>query len=329
MKDTDSVKTSYLDSLLKVLEMPDSEEKKNNFMNLYTTYAKYCYSHDISTYDYNFYNKAGDYLIIDVDCSQYTVDLADKELALGHLEQVLANIENGELDGISEEEVQIILQSLVENARIGIEKYYNLDINKSSLQGTCGIGQALTAYPLKSIGIETSYNQATLLPDNKTNHAYITCFFPVKEGSSVISKQYLIDVTYKQFFSALRCNEGCFYNAANNSKNKVGADPGYYLCDSKEGMDFARTLISQGYIELTEENAYLYGYGFSCTSIHLDTSNDDIKRIVSHSGREYIESMKQKTVELDIEYEKLIEDGFNLDLHVDIKKLRNNYKGRR
>lgn len=132
------------------------------------------------------------------------------------------------------------------NARRGFETL-GIDTKNNSLNGFCELGQTLSLMPLENIGLEVTKNSAT--------------------------KTYLIDTTYRQFFTTNRCNEGRYYQEEENTGLKVAPDPGYFV----EDKDFARSLMRNGYIELTEETATKYGEAFKKASIPLkdiDKIND-------------------------------------------------------
>ncbi len=92
-----------------------------------------------------------------------------------------------------------------------------------------------------------------------------TVTFPYQDNERVIDKTYLIDSTYRQFFSTMRCNEGRYYTEEENTNLKVAPDPGYFVTDK----NFAKSLMKDGYIELTKENAKKYGEAFYKASISL------------------------------------------------------------
>ena len=123
--------------------------------------------------------------------------------------------------------------------------------------------------PLENIGLEVTKNSATGSFDYPFNHAFGTVTFPYNGAT----KTYLIDTTYRQFFTTNRCNEGRYYQEEENTGLKVAPDPGYFV----EDKDFARSLMRNGYIELTEETATKYGEAFNKASIPLkdiDKIND-------------------------------------------------------
>ena len=89
----------------------------------------------------------------------------------------------------------------------------------------------------------------------------------------------------------MRCNEGRYYTEEENTNLKVAPDPGYFITD----IDFAKTLMKDGYIELTKENAKKYGEAFYKASIplkeleKLDTKdNKDYYSLILLDNADYI-----------------------------------------
>lgn len=160
------------------------------------------------------------------------------------LDDAIDSLKKG--NDLTNEEIEILLQASVMNARRGFETL-GIDTKNNSLNGFCELGQTLSLMPLENIGLEVTKNSAT--------------------------KTYLIDTTYRQFFTTNRCNEGRYYQEEENTGLKVAPDPGYFV----EDKDFARSLMRNGYIELTEETATKYGEAFKKASIPLkdiDKIND-------------------------------------------------------
>ena len=169
---------------------------------------------------------------------------------------------------LTDEEIEILLQASVMNARRGFETL-GIDIKNNSLNGFCELGQALSLMPLENIGLEVTKSSATGSFDYPFNHVFGTVTFPY-DGAT---KTYLIDTTYRQFFTTNRCNEGRYYQEEENTGLKVAPDPGYFV----EDENFARSLMRNGYIELTKETATKYGEAFKKASIPLkdiDKIND-------------------------------------------------------
>lgn len=323
-------KQEYLNTMYQILEMPNGNEKLEMFMHLYISYSKFCYQHGLATYDMELFSKAKTLFIIESRPIEYVIDNDKKQEALYRLEKVLANRKNGIPDGISIEDANLILAANVQNARIGLSNNNaEIDFFEESLGGSCGISQAATVFPLLELGVQVTINNTSSLPDCVFRHAFATCTFPIKDCDQIYEKQFLIDATYRQFFLAIECNEGKYFEGDFQFKDKTGPRAGYYVCKTLEGMAFAKELLTKGYVELTEDNARIYGKGFSMEKICLSTSLDDQQKIISHTGKEYIDAINNKNLQgiLDYTTEELMDYGYNVSLHNqigNIKKVINN-----
>ncbi len=309
-------KQKYLNMLDKILAMPNSNLKLKMFFKVYNSYCQYCYKEGLSIYDDKLFKDAATLYIIESNPIEYIIDEVKKEEALLHLEKVLINRKNGILDGISLEEANLILNSDIQNARVGLAKK-SVDFFNNSLGGCCGLSQAATVMPLLELGIKTTINNVGLLPDGLYRHAFATCILPIKDGQKVEEKQFLLDATYRQFFLAIDCNKGNFYDGDYRFKDKTNPHAGYYVCKTKEGILFAKELLTKGYIELTLDNAKIYGDGFAMEKINLSTPITEQKKISSHTGKEYIEAINNKDCQVDLDYtaEELRDDGYNTSLY--------------
>ena len=230
------------------------------------------------------------------------IDNKKLEIALNHYNEIK---NNGFKEGLTDEEIKTLLDYSVENAR---KSFDNLGINvkTNSLNGLCELGQALTIMPLENLGLEVTKNSASLCFDYPFNHVFGTVTFPYQDNGRVIDKTYLIDSTYRQFFSTMRCNEGRYYTEEENTNLKVAPDPGYFITD----IDFAKTLMKDGYIELTKENAKKYGEAFYKASIplkeleKLDTkANKDYYSLILLDNADYI-VRKSELEGLNLEFPK-------------------------
>ena len=230
------------------------------------------------------------------------IDNKKLEIALNHYNEIK---NNGFKEGLTDEEIKTLLDYSVENAR---KSFDNLGINvkTNSLNGLCELGQALTIMPLENLGLEVTKNSASLCFNYPFNHVFGTVTFPYQDNGRVIDKTYLIDSTYRQFFSTMRCNEGRYYTEEENTNLKVAPDPGYFITD----IDFAKTLMKDGYIELTKENAKKYGEAFYKASIplkeleKLDTkANKDYYSLILLDNADYI-VRKSELEGLNLEFPK-------------------------
>ena len=181
---------------------------------------------------------------------------------------VTEHINNGIEDGLSEEEIKVLLDWTVENTRQNIEKYTRNDIKDDDLSGLCGFGRTSSLLPFERIFKET-YNSTTDFKyvDEELKHAFGTITFPVKTNTGIKEKQYLVDTTFRQFFKKIMCE-----NPTYKLDGTFEMDPGYYLCNkarrTKKSINLATQLLKKGYIELTDENLKLYIDSFMYSSIY-------------------------------------------------------------
>ena len=203
-------------------------------------------------------------------------------------------------EGLTEEEIKILLDYSVENARKTFDSL-GINVKTNSLNGLCELGQALTIMPFENLGLEVTKNSAGLCFNYPFNHVFGTVTFPYQDNGRVVDKTYLIDSTYRQFFSTMRCNEGRYHKEEENTGLKVAPDPGYFITD----IDFAKTLMKDGYVELTKENAKNYGDAFLKASIPL-------KKIKSHhnSNIDYFSNIMFNNEDYKVNKNEL--DGLNL-----------------
>ncbi len=311
---------AYIQALYELVDLK-GDCPKDKLISFYTEYCKFCYENNLSTYDRVLENKGESIFIIDEKPIDYVIDKEQKEKALLHLKSVLQHRKEGQSDGISMEEADLILQSTVQSARLTLarEEASRVDFFEASLDGCCGYSQALTAFPLLDLGVDITINNVNSLPDCVTRHSYITCTLPINEEEQTIEKDFLIDATYRQFFILLRCNEGRFYEGDERFKDKCGPDCGYYLA-TEEGISFAKSLLSRGYMELTEYNAKMYGTAFSAMSINRSTTKEQVQTILGHSGREYIDAMHHEMIQEGLDYspEEILENKGNISLFSEI-----------
>lgn len=239
----------------------DNDKKHEVLSKLWTDYYKLSDKYNIKLdFAYQLYliGESESY-IIDEEPKRFVIDES-------RLDEDIDSLKKG--NDLTDEEIEILLQASVMNARRGFETL-GIDIKNNSLNGFCELGQALSLMPLENIGLEVTKNSASESFDYPFNHAFGTVTFPY-DGAT---KTYLIDTTYRQFFTTNRCNEGRYYQEEENTGLKVAPDPGYFI----EDEEFARNLMRNGYIELTEETATKYGEAFNKASIPLkdiDKIND-------------------------------------------------------
>ena len=289
-----------LNKILEVYnEKIDNDKKHKLLSSLWTQYYKLSEKFNIKLDEaYNLYliGENESYIIYQ-EPERKRIDKEKLQKTLNHYNEIK---NNGFKEGLTDEEIKILLDYSVENAR---KSFDNLGINlkTNSLNGLCEIGQALTIMPLDNLGLEVTKNSATTCFNYPFNHAFGTVTFPYQGNDIVIEKTYLIDSTYRQFFSTVRCNEGRYHTKEENTGLKVAPDPGYFTTD----IVFAKTLMKDGYIELTKENAKKYGDSFYKASISLKNI-----KLLNNSNIDYYSKIITYNEDYKVNQNEL--DGLNL-----------------
>lgn len=302
----------YIEELMGVLDIEDERERCLAFKKKYLEFCKFCYENDLNSYDDSLFKKADKTFLLESSPLFFEIDSKELELAIKNLKRVQEEKRYGILDGITKEEAEVILKSVVNTARNSLKKN-STDFLQDSLAGSCGYAQALTGFLLEDLGLEVASTNAHNLPDSKVPHAFIICSFPIKDNSFCEEKRYLVDVTYRQFFVAIKATEASYYDGG-YYKNLTGPVAGYYVMQSPGGEEFARSLLKNGYIELTEENARIYGSAFSKQGICLNSKKDEVLRLETHTGREYIEAMVNNKESYDYTREEMCGFGEEISL---------------
>jgi len=286
----------------------DNDKKHEMLSELWTFYYELS---DISGIKLdNAYNL---YLIGENESYIYDVKPVRKNIEIVDLKDALSKLKSSlEEDDVYmlESEVKIILDFIVEFTRKSFEQL-GISVNKNSLNGFCEIGQALSTMPLENFGVEVTKNNAKDCFNYPFNHVFATATFKVMRNNKKEKVTYLIDTTYRQFFTTNRCNEGRYYTEEENTFVKTAPDPGYFIKDYSIITD----LLESGYIELTDDVSYTYGDSFYKAGLTLDK-----KDLVSDI--DYVNAFK-KTSDYSVNYTDL--DGFDLYILDNILESKKNY----
>ena len=167
--------------------------------------------------------------------------------------------------GIKETDAINILNWTVNNTLSNLDgflKFLGTKVWQDNLDGYCELCQSISLIPLEKLGLKVTKNTAQDCFMYPFNHAFGTVTFPINMNNNIIYKTYLVDVSYRQFFSTAYCNEGMYYT------KRIAPDPGYFT-----DKDFASELLSNGFIELNSKTAELYGLPFYKSSLSLGEKN--------------------------------------------------------
>lgn len=233
--------------------------------------------------------------------------------------------------GIQEREANILLEWIVQNAREGLLKTKDEDILDASLVGFCGLGQGITATTLKNMGLSPYIVNSESIFSKSEKHGFVVVKIPIQKEEGFQNKLYLIDTTFRQFF--LRDEETNLREEYIKDKrfgNRVASRPGYWMLQMKNGELLAKEILENGFVELTEENAKMYGDSFKLSEKVRKKPTRVPKKQELYTGiegEEYIRSIMDEQMQSEIDYS---EDDFkkwdmNTKTPLMAKKERTNY----
>ena len=264
----------YIERLKEVASRKDFKELEK----LYYEYKLFCRSNNLEV-KLNYSDLIGRDYILDVSLERVYGNFDGLSEAVEHLKTAISNnkASNEEAlgDGISWEEAELLLKWVVKNAVDAIVDDTG-SLSKTAMSSNCYFAQAVTAFPFITAGLPYTVNNTKYFvglkelmlgidADGGIDHPFITASLPVKYRDRVLMDRYLIDITFKQFFTADNCNEGVY------SDGKT-PDPGYFVCKTERGVEFATELLSKGYILLLDSDATIYGSAFLSASQNANSS---------------------------------------------------------
>ena len=208
-------------------------------------------------------------------------------------------------EGLSEEQAQELLKWTVNNTRDNLNISKNkLEISDDvyenySLSGFCGFSQFSSLYPLKQMGLEVTVNNVGEIKGGR--HAYGTVIIPIKENDQVVNKRFLIDCTYRQFFTIPFNSFSRYINSA--------PDIGFFIKENRGQTEFAKKLLKDGFIEATSENLEKYLKPFFMRSYqfeYLELVESEFNEI------DLFDTIQNKQEEFDYEESEFDNLGCNL-----------------
>lgn len=223
------------------------------------------------------------------------------------LKRVLQSNEEGLIDGIEESEAKALLEWTAQNARVAFAKELDTkEILEKSLLGYCGLGQGVTGTTLLNMGLKPNIvNAGETLSKGGWRHSFLTVRIPIKKDGKIEDKMYLVDTTFRQFFLRTEIRgEGGFIKDKRYG-NKVAGVPGYWMLQLPNGEKVARELLSEGFIEFTEENAKIYGDAFELANRKRKSPSKVPKKkelITGIAGSSYIENTEDVSLQQEIDY---------------------------
>lgn len=241
-------------------------------------------------------------------------------MKLATIEEKLVDAINSPNKGITKDEVEKLLARVVQNTREHFIDHNNKPLKDASLLGFCGFGQGITAVTLQNMGLTPKIlNINPTFSNEAGRHDFLAVEFPIRqENGEVKGMPYLVDTTYRQFFLRNEITTTCGqYIKDKRFGNRVAPLAGYWVLQMPRGQEFAEAILSKGFMELTEENAKMYGDSF----VLEETKRKDYTKVPTKkelitgvSGKTYIHNMLNPLQEEEIDfYEGEIEEkGFKV-----------------
>lgn len=214
-------------------------------------------------------------------------------------------------NGLTMEEALELLKWTVNNTRDNLNKDLENDGNSSedvydnyNLLGTCGFSQFSSLYPLQQLGLEITINNTNAISGG--SHAYGTVLIPIKTENKIEKKRFLIDCTYRQFFTIPYNNVSRYFY---NDK----PFPGYFISSDQEYIKFSRELLKNGFVEASYSNIEKYLQPFFANSISFDKAE-----FIDQEFRKKInifDVLNNIQTEFDYLPEEFKEWGYNLEFN--------------
>lgn len=173
--------------------------------------------------------------------------------------------------------------------------------DNASLFGFCGFAQFSSLYPLQKMGLKITINNVRELFG--TRHAFGTVTIPIKTEDMIVDKRFLIDCSYRQFFSIPENVVARYLNTT--------PEVGFFVNMQQDEIEFAKELLKNGFVEADLENLKKYLKPFFSTSI----KKEEISKIDEEFSKiDIINLLENKQVEFDFSEEEFFDKDYNLDL---------------
>ncbi len=206
------------------------------------------------------------------------------------------------------EDVNLLLANLSYQVRKKIADYEKVDMKEYTYPYKCDLAQSMIYYYLNELNIKVNPVNTNEVINGVSGHSLTISSINTIEGE----KQFLVDPTYIQFFTKENCDPNKFVII--NDMVCISPDPGYFIVRNNN-EDIIMSLLTNGYIELSEDVAKAYGDSFFQTK--QGTNTNQIDHNVA-SGSSYIKWFEHTTSKLSKSEEELA--NMNLLITTDSKK---------
>lgn len=298
-----------------------SSEYGKELAKLWTEYYQMIYPKHIFSTRANTLTLLGEnYLITDSNIERKKVDNNLVKAISTDLKHVLEDRQSGINRGISMEKAKVLLDWSLTNTWRGIRQL-GIDVQQNSLNGLGELGQIVSLLPFERLGLTVTKNLVEECFQASCHHSFGSVCFPVEDEEThlVSDTWFLVDSTYKQFFSSSRCHKGMYYRYDEENLEYMKPDPGYFFITQEE-QAFTKELITNGYILANEENMKYYGDGFRLACCSLENLEEVKRKLVTMSGKQDIEALLSTATDYSMDQSEVEDYAFTLDLPLTLKK---------
>ncbi len=300
-------KQEYCNYIVELATKRSFPKKMENLNALLLLYYQFCERYQIDPFHIQVKKALDSLYILESEPLIFDINQEKYEQATTHLEKVLKNNEKKLEDGLSLEEAKIILDFVIQKARHLLITCYHVDIENNSLNDYSKITQEITMNLLKEYNLSITINNDTIFTHlEKPTHFFGTVAFPILESGKVKIKRFLIDATYRRYFTFLNNHQGLL-----NKISLVSPQVGYYVCQSEKGKTFSTELLKNGYVLLTPEIAKIYGSSFALHT--FSGSEESLKRCLLTEDQAYLEDIVNQQEKLQFNKEQLTKLGFTFE----------------
>lgn len=245
-----------------------------------------------------------------------------EEIDINEIKPIEKSLRAGK--GIFQQQAFQFLDWLTYNARVAVTSNMPGTFKASPFIGACAPTQSINTIILQKMGLEVnSFNMEDCVGDlpmskedrrriqngwrsTKIAHSVVLVKLPIYEEGKLQIKRYLLDPSFRQFCIKNNCHESLYWNKKRLQCGYVAPHPGYFLSapylkeqgksqkEIEQAKIIAESLISAGYIELTEENAKIYGDAFAKAGIRQEFKDDTLKM----TGKDYIHEFETRKREI-------------------------------
>ena len=208
-------------------------------------------------------------------------------------------------ESLSQNELDYYLNYVIYQTREILALNKQKELNDYSFDFMCDTAQSIIARYFDKLNIAYKpVETGKAITNDILGHSFLLADFTV-DGED---KTYILDPTYNQFFGVDKCSENNFKII--NGIVVQTPDLGYFaLKEDENNQNVIKNLIRCGYMELTEDNAKIYGDLFYKTKTgNINYFNSKL----GMSGDIYIKGFRNSDARLTYSADELLKMGLDL-----------------